>query len=235
MSTTTDGGGDGWSPVREVPPRPRDPQPHFSVLGARVSPLAAAPTLVFDLGVADRSERQIFTIALAVQIAIEPAQRAYDDETRERLTELLGEAARVGAPTRTMPWAQVDVLVQPFRGSGSVVVPVPCGYDLEIAATNYFRTVPDGEVPLAFHLNGSVYYAGDDGRMQIVQISWEESADFRLPVAAWEEMIAAYYPNRGWVPAGAETIERLRRFKLDQGLPSYEAALERLLDSGGAT
>lgn len=233
MSAGT-GAGNGWAPVREVAPRPRDPQPHFVVRGARVSPLAAAPTLVFDLDVTDHSEREIFTIALAVQIAIEPAQRAYDDETRERLTELLGEAGRVGAPTRTMPWARVDVLVQPFRGSGAAAVPVPCGYDLEIAATNYFRSVSDGEVPLVFHFNGSVYYAGDDGRMQIVQVSWEESADFRLPIAVWQRMIDAYYPNRGWVPAGAGTIERLRRFKLERGLPSYEAALERLLDEGGA-
>ncbi len=233
MSTTADGNSARWAPVRDAP-APRDPRPRFAVREARVPPLAAAPALVFDLDVTDPSERQIFTIALAVQIAIEPAQRAYDDETRERLTELLGEAGRVGAPTRTMPWAQVDVLVQPFRGGGTVAVPVPCGYDLEIAATNYFRSVSDGEVPLVFHFNGSVYYAGDDGRMQIVQISWQESADFRLPIAAWQRMIDAYYPNRGWVPAGTETIERLRRFKLERGLPSYEAALERLLDGGGA-
>jgi hypothetical protein len=229
----TNGSGNGWGPVAAAPPRPRDPQPHFTVRAARISPLAAAPTLVFDLDVSDRSEREIFTIALAVRIAIEPARRAYDDETRERLTELLGESGRAGAPTRTTPWAQVDVLVQPFRGNGSVAVPVPCGYDLEIAATNYFRSVSDGEVPLAFHFNGSVYYADDDGRMQIVQISWEESTDFRMPIAAWQRMIDAYYPNRGWVPAGTETIERLRRFKLEQGLPSYEVALERLLDAGG--
>ncbi len=233
MSGSTVGTGNGGASVREAPPRPRDPRPHFEVRGARVPRLAAAPTLVFDLDVTDRSERQVFTIALAVKIAIEPARRAYDEETRERLTELLGEPGRVGAPTRTMPWAEVDVLVQPFRGSGSVAVPVPCGYDLEIAATNYFRSVAGGEVPLVFHFNGSVYYAGDDGRMQIVQISWEEQAETRMPIAVWQAMIDAHYPNRGWVPAGAETIERLRRFKLEAGLPSYEAALERLLDAGG--
>jgi hypothetical protein len=233
MSTTTNGNGHGWAPVGEAPP-PRDPRPSFAVRGARISRLAAAPTLVFDLDVSEPSGRSIFTIALAVQIAIEPARRRYDDETRERLTELLGEPGRVGAPTRTMPWAQVDVLVRPFSGATSVAVPVPCNYDLEIAATNYLRSIADGEVPLLFHFNGSVYYTGDDGRMQIVQISWEESADFQMPIGAWQEMIAAYYPNRGWVPAGAVTIERLRRFKREQGLPSYEAALERLLDAGGA-
>ncbi len=227
------GSGNGWAPaVEAVAPAPRDPRPTFTVRGARTSRLAAAPTLIFDLEVADPSERPVFTIALAVQIAIEPAQRRYDPETRERLVELLGDPGKVGAPVRTMPWAQVDVLVRPFRGSTSVAIPVPCSYDLEIAATNYFRSLADGEVPLVFHFNGSVYYEGADGRLQIVQISWEESSEYRMPISAWEEMIAAYYPNRGWVPAGAATIERLRRYKVERGLPSYEAALERLLEAG---
>jgi hypothetical protein len=228
-------GGNGWVPggsteeAATVAP-PRHPHPSFSVTGARPAFLAATPTLAFDLEVSEPSGRQIFTIALAVQIAIEPAQRRYDPATRQRLIELLGDPRRVGSPTRTVPWAQVDVLVKPFAGSASVEVPVPCNYDLEIAATNYFRSVADGEVPLVFHFNGSVYYEDAGGRMQIVQISWEESADFRMPVAAWRQAVSAHYPNRGWIPAGEETIERLRQFKLELGLPSYEAALERLLD-----
>lgn len=230
--------GNGWAPPRtaaaepaaaEPAARPAHPAPSFEVTGAHVPKLAAAPTLAFDVAVEDPSERQVFTIALAVQIAIEPAERRYDEETRARLTELLGDPARVGAPVRTIPWARADVLVQPFRGATRVTVPVPCGYDLEIAANNYFRSLADGEVPLLFHFNGSVYFGDEDGRMQIVQISWEESSSYRMPVAVWREMIDSFYPNRGWVPAGEETIERLRRYKLEQGLPSYEAALERLL------
>jgi hypothetical protein len=226
-------GANGWAPGEPVAAPPRHPHPSFSVSAARSSRLAAAPTLVFDLDVAEPSGREIFTIALAVQIAIEPAQRRYDPETRERLVELLGDPRRVGAPTRTIPWTRVDVLVRPFAGSTSVAVPVACNYDLEIAATNYFRSVADGEVPLVFHFNGSVYYEGEDGRMQIVQISWEESSEFRMPVSAWRDAVSAHYPNRGWIPAGEQTIERLRRFKVERGLPSYEAALERLLDGEG--
>jgi hypothetical protein len=219
------------SPARvEAPARPEHPTPSFAVAGARVPRHAAAPTLVFDLDVEEPSERQVLTISLAVQIAIEPAQRRYDEETRERLTELLGEPGRIGAPTRTMPWARVDVLVQSFRGKTRVEVPVLCSYDLEIAATSYFRSISSGEVPLVFHFNGGVYYQGEDGRLQIVQISWEESSEYRMPIGVWQEMIAAHYPYRGWVPAGSETIERLRRYKLEQGLPSYDAALERLMD-----
>jgi hypothetical protein len=226
----------GWAPNREaiagdgIEATPSQPTPSFEVRGARVSRNALAPTLIFELEVDDPSDLQVFTISLAVQIAIEPAQRRYSAETRERLTELLGEPGRIGAPTRTMPWAQVDVLVQSFRGMTTVEVPVLCNYDLEVAATNYFHSLPDGEVPLVFHFNGGIYYQGDGDRLQIVQLSWEESSNYRMPISVWQELIAAHYPHRGWVAAGEGTIERLRRYKLEQGLPSYEAALERLLD-----
>lgn len=230
----------GWAPGKgagaeasvEATPRsqPEQPTPSFEIRGARVPKHALAPTLIFELEVDDPSDLEVFTISLAVQIAIEPAQRRYDEETRERLTELLGEPGRIGSPTRTMHWAQVDVLVQSFRGRTTVEVPVLCNYDLEIAATNYFHSIVDGEVPLIFHFNGGIYYQGEGDRLQIVQLSWEESSNYRMPIGVWQEMIAAHYPCRDWVAAGGETIERLRRYKLEQGLPSYEAALERLLD-----
>jgi hypothetical protein len=224
----------GWTPneaaAAELALPPTQPMPSFAVRGARVPRHSVAPTLIFELEVDDPSDLQVFTISLAVQIAIEPAQRAYDAETRERLTELLGEPGRIGAPTRTMSWAQVDVLVQPFKGMTTVEVPVLCNYDLEIAATNYFHALSDGEVPLVFHFNGGIYYRGEGDRLQIVQLSWEESTNYRMPIEVWRELIAAHYPHRAWVAAGEETIERLRRYKLEQGLPSYEAALERLMD-----
>jgi hypothetical protein len=224
MSATVPGTGVG------APPEPAHPGPEFEVVGARAARRSAAPTLIFEVEIEDPSRRPIFTISLSTQIAIEPARRRYDDETRERLTELLGEAGRAGAPTRTMAWTRVDVLVQPFEGRTRVELPVLCNYDLEVAATGYFRALADGEVPLVFHFNGSVYYEGEGGRLQIVQISWEESSDFSMPVETWREMIATHYPLRAWVPADERTIERLRRFRLERGLPSYDAALEALLE-----
>ena len=82
------------------------------------------------------------------------------------------------------------------RARRPVAVPVLCNYDLEVAATTYLRSIADGEVPLVFHFNGSVYYQGPDGRLQIVQISWEESTEYRMPIEVWQEMIAAHYPTR---------------------------------------
>ena len=71
-----------------------------------------------------------------------------------------------------------------------------CNYDLEIAATNYFHSLVDGEVPLVFHFNGGVYYRDEDGQLQIIQLTWEESTNYRMPIEVWEEMVAAHYPNR---------------------------------------
>lgn len=231
-----EGAGSGWSPneaaAAELAAVPTQPMPSFEIRGARAPQHSIAPELIFELEVDDPSDLQVFTISLTVQIAIEPAQRRYDPETRERLTELLGEPGRIGSPTRTMHWAKVDVLVQPFRGMTTVEVPVLCNYDLEIAATKYFHAIADGEIPLVFHFNGGIYYQGEGDRLQIVQLSWEESSNYRMPVETWRQMVAAHYPHRGWIAAGDVTIERLRRYKLEQGLPSYEATLDHLLDRG---
>ena len=202
--------GNGWAPGAGGRRRrrcgrapPEQPHPSFAVRGARVPRLAVAPTLIFDLEVDEPSARQVFTIALAVQIAIEPAQRRYDEETRERLTELLGEPGRIGSPTRTMPWAQVDVLVQPFTGTTTVAVPVLCNYDLEVAADQLLPLDRRRRGAAGLPLQRQRLLPGRrTGRLQIVQISWEESCDYRMPIAVWQEMIAAHYPHRGWIPAG---------------------------------
>ena len=59
---------------------------------------------------------------------------------------------------------------------------MPCTYDLEVAAVKYFYSLPGGHVPLTFVFSGTIFYKGDDGRLQIVQVPWSCAARFRLPV-----------------------------------------------------
>ena len=68
---------------------------------------------------------------------IEPARRAYDEDTRERLVELFGAPERWAVTTRSLVWAQLDVLVPAFTGTTIVTVPLACSYDLELAAAKY--------------------------------------------------------------------------------------------------
>ena len=92
------------------------------------------------------------------------------------------------------------MLVPAFTGSTEFELVVPCTYDLELAAAKYFHGLADGAAPLRFHFNGTVFYEADGGRMQIVQIPWDRSPRFRMPIEVWRGTIDAAYPYRGWVP-----------------------------------
>jgi hypothetical protein len=206
------------------------PDPEFAVVGARPVRYAAAPMLAIDLRVSEPNGRQVYMIALTIQLMIEPARRGYDDATRERLLELFGAPERWAVTTRSLVWSQLDVLVPAFTGSTTVSVPIACHYDLELAAAKYLHSLPDGEAPLALHFNGTIYYPGDDGGLQMVLVPWNKSTDFRMPVSVWQETIEHYYPNTGWVALRSQTLEALQHEKLRRGLPTLDACVEQLLD-----
>jgi len=216
-------GVNGGSPV------PALPEPEFAVIGVRAVRYAAAPALTLDLQVSEPSGRPVYMIALTIQLMIEPARRSYDEATRARLIELFGAPERWAVTTRSLVWAQLDVLVPAFTGTTTVTVPVACSYDLELAASKYLYSLPDGEAPLALHFNGTIYYPGDDGGLQMVLVPWNKSIDFRMPVSVWRETIEHYYPNTGWVALRSQTLEALQREKLDRGLATLDACMEALL------
>jgi hypothetical protein len=205
------------------------PDPEFAVLGARPVRYAAAPMLAVDLQVNEPSGREVYMIALTIALMIEPARRSYDDATRERLVELFGAPERWAVTTRSLVWAQLDVLVGAFTGSTTVSVPVTCHYDLELAAAKYLHSLPDGEAPLALHFNGTIYYPAEDGGLQMVLVPWSKSTDFRMPVSVWRETIEHYYPHTGWVALRSQTLEALQREKRQRALPTLDACLEQLL------
>jgi hypothetical protein len=208
---------------------PAVPDPEFTVLGARAVRYAAAPMLALDLQVSEPSGRQVYMIALTIQLMIEPARRTYDDATRDRLIELFGAPERWAVTTRSLVWSQLDVVVPAFTGSTTVAVPIACNYDLEVTAAKYLHSLPDGEAPLALHFNGTIYYPGEDGGLQMVLVPWTRSVDFRMPVAVWRDTIAHYYPNTGWVGLRSETLEGLQRLKVDRGLATFDACVAALL------
>jgi hypothetical protein len=193
---------------------------------------AAAPTLSFALGVTEASGRDVFTIALTAQINIDPARRSYDPETRAALVDLFGEPERWAATTHSFLWAHATTLVPSFTGQTTFTLPVPCSFDLELAAAKYFYSLPDGEVPLSFHFTGSVLHRGDDGQMQVVLIPWTCSAQWRMPVATWRAMMEHHYPGGAWVRLRPDTLAALRRRTASQGLPSYDACVAELLEEG---
>jgi hypothetical protein len=203
------------------------------VLGAEPVPHAVGPTMRFRLAARDDSGREVYSVALAAQIHLEPARRPYAEAEVERLGDLFGAPERWPATTRPFLWSRVDVLVPSFTGATEFDLLVPCTYDHEVAGTKYLASLDGGEVPVAFHFSGTVLYRGDGGGLQIVQMPWEAPARYGLPVEVWRVMIESYYPSSGWVRLHADTLAELRRQAAERGLPSLEACVSEMLAERG--
>jgi hypothetical protein len=213
----------------ETARRPGEPGLRLAIAGVRAVPHAAAPTLRFTFEIEDRSGREIFMAGLSVHIQIEPTKRRYEPEERARLTELFGDPHRWATTAQRMHWTSETLLIPSFTESTTADVEVLCNYDVELAAAKYFHSVVEGEIHLAFHFNGSVYYSGPEGRLQVLQVPWDTTADFEMPVSVWREMIDSYYPYRGWVPVHRDTLDALQRLKARLGAPTFDAAITELL------
>jgi hypothetical protein len=184
---------------------------------------------VFKLRIENLEDEPVRSVALNTQIRIAATGRHYEAAEQERLLELFGEPSRWKDTLRSLLWTHTVLQVPRFSGSTVVDMPVACTYDLEVVAAKYFYALQDGEVPLEFLFSGTIFYAGEDGRLQTTRISWEKEAEFRLPVRLWKEMMDQYFPNSAWVRLRKDAFDQLYDYKIRKGLPTWEATVEALL------
>jgi hypothetical protein len=202
----------------------------FSVESAGAVPFGASPMLGFRLRIENRPAGEaIHTVALRCQIQIEATRRRYAPGEQTRLKDLFGDPDRWSETVRTLLWTHVSVVVPMFTGTTTVDVPVPCTFDFNVAATKYFHGVSEGDLPLCFQFSGTVFYADAGGALQVSPIAWTQEARFRLPVAAWRDVMDAYYPNSAWLCLQRDAFERLYQYKLRHGIPTWEQTIERVL------
>jgi hypothetical protein len=206
------------------------PELSFQVEGAEAVPFAASPLLSFKLRITNAdADEQIQSVALRCQIQIETTKRHYTAEEKERLRDLFGEPERWGHTLRAMLWTHATAIVTPFNGSTLVDLHVPCTFDFNVAATKYFAGLESGEVPLNLMFSGTVFYEGGERGLQAAQIPWDREAQFRLPVKVWEEMMEHYYPNSAWLRLRRDVFDRLNRYKMRRGIPTWEQTIESLM------
>ncbi len=206
------------------------PQLDFSVTGVEVVPFAAAPTLCFKLHVTESTAIEIHSIALRCQIRIDPTKRKYASAEQEKLLDLYGEPSRWGQTLHSMLWTHTTCIVKGFAGETIADLHVPCTSDFNLAAAKYFAGLDAGEVPLTFLFSGTVFFATADGSLQVCQIPWEKEAAYRLPVATWKQMMDTHFPNTAWLCLRKDVFEQLAQFKSRHGLPTWEAAVEKLIE-----
>jgi hypothetical protein len=206
------------------------PDLQLSIEGAEVVPYAAAPLLAFKVRIFNSPiDEIVHTVALRAQIQLEVNRRKYDVDEQSRLADLFGEPDRWGQTLRSMLWTHASVVVPRFTGNVLADIQVPCTFDFNVAATKYFHGVTSGDLPLCFQFSGTVFYQGPDGPLQAAPISWDKEAKYRLPVKVWKDLMDAYYPNSAWLALRKDVFDRLYQFKVREGIPTWEEAIERAL------
>jgi hypothetical protein len=204
----------------------------FECLDAQPERYAASPILRMELQIAEVSGEQVHAIALRCQIRIEPQRRRYDPEEAEGLLDLFGEPERWGDTLKPLQFANVAQMVPGFTGSVRVDLPVPCTYDLEVAATRYFEALRGGEIPLLLLFSGTVFTKRDGG-FAVTQVPWHKECNYRLPVAIWRELMDQHFPNSAWLRLHRDTLDALLRFKSHEALPTWDHVVEALLGRVG--
>ncbi len=203
----------------------------FSVEGAGVVPHAASPLVALRLRVANHpDDEEIQSLLLNCQVRIDAERRSYAPEEQARLGDLFGEPSHWGRSLRGLLWTHATATVPPFRESTRFDVQLPCGFDLAAASAKYFYALEAGEIPLTLQFSGTAFYQAGD-RLQVARIPWDREAVFRLKVDVWKDMMKAYYPDTAFLSLRVDVVDRLYRYKVKHGLPTWDHALETLLST----
>jgi len=144
---------------------------------------------------------------------------------------LFGEPERWSQTLRNLLWTHVNLNVPSFQGETLIDLPVPCTFDFNVGATKYFYGLSEGVVPLCVMFSGSVFYAPPGEHLQVAPISWDKETRFKLPVKAWHALMDAHYPNSAWLRLRRDVFDRLYEYKIRHGIPTWEQALESMLQA----
>ena len=207
------------------------PDLDFEILGVEAAVRGLVPLLHFKVRITNQPPSEtIQSVILQAQLQIQAPQRSYTESEKGKLFELFGPPEDWGQTLRGKLWTHSNTTVRTFSGTTEAILPVPCSYDLNLAATKFFHGVEEGEVPVLFLFSGTIFYAGADGRLQVQQISWNKECAYRLPVRVWKELMEQHYPNSAWLYLERDVFERLANYKRRCGVTSWEQAIEKLLE-----
>lgn len=206
------------------------PDLDFEIVNVESLRDVANPALSFHVKVTNRASQQpVHAVLLRCQIQIEAPRRRYSSEEQEELRDLFGEPEQWAQTLRPMLWANVTVNIPSFAESTIYPVSVPCTFDLTVASSKYFHGVKSGTVPITFLFSGTVFYDAGQAGLQVAPVPWNKEARYRFPVRVWKEMMDIHYPNQAWLSLQRDVFDALYRFKVKEGLPTFEESIKRLL------
>lgn len=189
---------------------------------------AATPLLTCKLRVTNSEPEPVHSIALRVQIQMEPVRRRYTPRERMHLKELFGEPEQWSKSLTPLLWTNTNLNVPGFTESAITDLSLPCTFDFNVAMTKYIYGLEAGELPISFLFSGTIFHPGSTG-LQIAQIPWDREARYQLPVQVWKELMNLYYSNSAWLCLRRDIFDQLYDYKSRHGIPTWEQAFERLL------
>ncbi len=210
------------------------PDLNFRVIGVEAASQGVLPLLRFRLEIENPAKDEIIqSVMLQAQVQLQCPQRAYGPAEKANLVELFGKPENWGQTLRNRLWTHTSTVVGSFCGRTETMLPVPCSFDLNLAATKYLYALQDGEVSLLFLFAGTAFYSGPAGRLQVQMIPRDKECTWRMPISVWREMMDHHWPNSAWLMVHRDLFDRLVSFKRSRGLVSWDDALAHLLDAVG--
>lgn len=201
----------------------------FSAAGAEAARGVATPTIDLLVEILADEGFEIRTIDLNAEVRIAALRREYDPAERDRLVKLFGDAAQWPRTLRNLQWLCASLNVPRFSRSTTVRVPLPCGYDVDVAASKYLIALEGGEIPVEVLFSGTVFYCGEDGGLQTAMIPGENQVSLRIPMATWREAVDAAFPDSAWVRMRRDTLNRLQAYRARRALGDWDSVFDELL------
>jgi len=153
--------------------------------------------------------QRIQSIRLRCQALIEPARRRYGAAERTAVAALFGAPEHWASSLRSLPLANVEIVVPAF--TGSTVAEVPVASVISFTAQRYIDALREGEIPIIFLFSGTVFCESGAG-VEIVPISWDRDARFRIPLVEWKECFpeSSQHGQESAERVISEVVERCR-------------------------
>ncbi len=205
------------------------PELTFQVTGVKSAAKGLVPLLQFDVAIKNASSGRIHSVMLHAQIQIQSTRRPYSPAEKEALSELFGTPERWGQTLRNRLWTNTAATVGSFTGEARATLSVQCTSDLAVAAAKYFYALEAGDVPLLFLFSGTIFYANEQGLLQVQPISWNAESTYLMPVRAWKDLMEEHYPNTAWLGLHRDVFDRLLALKRNEGDATWDQTVERLL------
>lgn len=206
------------------------PDLEFSILSISAAPYALLPRLLFELKIVNKiAEEKVYSVLLSAEVIVNVP--ATGKKRTTDLTEPLGIEAIsgvTGESSRRLYLGSASNIIPQFTGETTSVLSLPFLYDVESEFAKYVTSIDKGNFYFILAFAGNAIYQSPGGPLYFWPIPKEKEAEFKLPIDAWRKIISEMYGQAIFVRVTTDTIESIKKYQEETGLPTLNDAIKRL-------